>query len=148
MSPNMRDTLQWLRDRGVIVGYAPLDCGHPPTDPRPQHTTGYATTPDEKRVCFACAHEREKQLMRTSESIVLYLTGQTITTWTGDLMARVTSRVQRKMRTPRGYPHTRVFVRAIDGDGRHWHGSGPGDGMYIRLHATRPLTQPTTKRGV
>jgi hypothetical protein len=140
VTPNMRDTLAWLRERGVIVGYAPLDCGHPPTPKEGACAAGYARTPDDKRICYACAYEHEKQLMRTSDRIVLYLSGQTITTWTGDLMARVTSRTSRKMRTPRG-SHTRVFVRAIDGDGRHWHGSGPGDGMYIRLHATRSLPQ-------
>lgn len=148
MTPNMQATLQWLREQGAIVGYAPLDCGHPPTEPRHPSTTGYATTPDEKRICFSCAYEREKQLMCTSDSIVLYLDGRMITTWTGDLMARVTRRTERKIYTPNGPRHTRVFVRAIDGDGRHWYGSGPGDGMYIRLHATRSLPQQKRAKGV
>lgn len=149
MTPNMRETLQWLRDRGVIVGFAPLDCGHPPSTAHEECTTGYATTPDGKRICYSCADERTREQMRTSAEIVLYLSGNAVTTWTGGNMGRVTSRVPRALRVPGSYgKHTRIYLNVIDLDGKRWHGTSPGDGMYCRLHATRSLPQQTTKRGV
>ncbi len=142
MTSNMAATLAWLRERGFVVGRAPLDCGHAPT---PSGSgTGYARTPEGKQICYACADERTRADMRTADRIVLYLNGDRVATWSGGTAGRVTSRTVRKMRTPNSHwTHTRIFVRVVDLDGKHWHGSSPGDGMYVRLRAIRSQPQNT-----
>jgi hypothetical protein len=105
-----------------------LDCGHAPT-PDAGIGTGYATTPDGRRICYGCADSREAERMARGETIVAYLStdARTVTTWTGGVLARVTS------------AHTsararKTYVRAVDVDARSWHGSGPAEsGTYVTL---------------
>ena len=145
MTPNMRDTLVWLRAEGFIVGRAPLDCGHPPTVRDPDSCSNGVAHLDGKRVCYACADVWLREHMKTARDVMLYLDGNRITSWSGGFMAQVTQRTTRTMRGFGGR-YTRVYVRAVDQDGKHWHGTGPGDGMYIRLHATRVLPDPVATR--
>lgn len=43
---------------------ATLSCSHPPTEPRPAHTTGYAVASDGRKMCFACADDAERAALR------------------------------------------------------------------------------------
>lgn len=142
-SENVRETYAWLRERGFIVGRAPLDCGHAPSARDPEDSigaTGVAYTADNRSMCYACADAATRETMRTADSVVLYLHASgNVTTWSGGIMGRVASRTERSCG---GFArrYKRTYVRVTDLDGREWYGSGPGDGMYIRLRARRVTT--------
>lgn len=55
-----------------------LDCGHVPS-PHDEHTTGYGKDSLGKTLCYACAGERDKETMRTTGKIVLYLSADPMT---------------------------------------------------------------------
>lgn len=142
-SENVASALDFLHAAGMVCRGCSkcqiLDCGHMPS-PHSECASGYARTDDDKRICYECADARTLESMRTIPRVVLYLDGASVTTWSGGIMGRVVSRVSRRMRTPNArWTHERVFLRVIDRNGRHWYGSGPGDGMYCRLRATRSL---------
>jgi hypothetical protein len=71
--------------------------------------------------------------MHNGQPTVAYLScdGKRITNWPDDTLATVTSEVERTL-----YGcciSKRTYIRAIDADGRHWYGQGPGRGMCCRL---------------
>lgn len=134
MTPNMRDAYAFLKNKGLMT----LDCGHEPS-PHSEPTTGTATLPDNRVVCWTCADAWHREQMRTLDTTGGYLSDRSITTWLGGLLARVTSRSERTMRV-NGRRYKRVYFRAVDTNGRHWYGNSPGDGMYCRMRATRSIT--------
>lgn len=108
-----------------------LDCGHVAT-PR-EYVTGYATTADGRRVCYACADDMQRADLLTQSRAFGYLSGDRVTTWTGGTLMTVTRAVNRTMRTPTATCR-RIFVRATDVHGQKWYGSGPADsGTYVLL---------------
>lgn len=107
------------------------DCGHSvePTG----IGTGYATTLDGRKLCYACADEAQRAEMATSERFVAYVSsdGKRVTTWTGGELARVTASWQ-------DMAGRRRYVRAVDPSGARWHGVGPVEtGDYVSLRRNR-----------
>ncbi len=121
----------------------PLDCGHPPTpQTKGSITTGRATDPDTgKTMCFLCAEEDERQRFATAERYSAYLTKQrpnVITTWTGAVLAKVTSyTLSPKRYTPTGGHYQTEYVRAEAPDGSRWHGQGRADDDLIHLRRSK-----------
>lgn len=124
-----------------------LDCGHMSTPS--EYTAGYARTPDERRICYSCADASEREALKTAERFTGYfvvpewgtkdgklwhtITGSTITTWSGGLLARVTY-------FSRGRHNFGGFLyrfRAIDVHGGRWYGTSPGPGMYARMRRAK-----------
>ena len=103
--------------------------------------TGYAIARDCHFVCYDCADIRERADMATADRFAGYLAsdGRTVTTWTGGMLATVTSERTRRV----GFGGCRVYIRATDRDGRKWYGNGTGRGMFMRL---RRLGAKTLKR--
>lgn len=71
------------------------------------------------------------QNRKSAKPFTAYLKGRKITNWTGLRMCDVTSRSDYK--TSGAVRGTRASVTAKCIDGRTYHGTGPGDGMYINL---------------
>jgi hypothetical protein len=121
-------------DTIVITSETTLDCGHKPT-PRTGIGTGYATTDDNRLVCYDCANSHELYRMNAADNFMGYLSsdGKNITTWTGFKLATVT---HSRVRSNGGFAasSTRVYFNAVDAMGNRWYGSGPGGGMYCRIH--------------
>ena len=140
ISKAVSEAYVFLKTRGIMA----LDCGHDPS-PHSEHTTGTAQLPDNRVVCYSCADTWQREQMRTSDLTSAYLTDASVTTWTGGLLARVTWRVERTMRV-NGRKFRRVYFRAVDTNGRHWHGNSPGDGMYCRMRATRSIPDPVATK--
>ena len=110
-----------------------LDCGHEPTVTT-GCGTGYGTTSDGKRYCYACSHARELEQMHGRGEVTGYLSsdGNTITDWPGGVLLRCTNEWQT---AAGGFSRTIITrVTAVDDTGRRWYGRGPGRGMYIRMH--------------
>lgn len=116
-----------------------LDCGHLSTPTG--YVTGYAITPDARRICYTCADARELAALATADHYVAYLsnvsqgddTHYRLTTWSGGTLARVTS-------LNRGHHNIGGFLyrfRAVDVHGGHWYGTSPGPGMYARMRRAR-----------
>ena len=107
-------------------------CGHEPS-PHAEHTTGTAHRPDGTEICWDCALAEERQAMRTVPAMFAYLSGdgQSVTTWTGGLLMRVTGAWTR----PVGFGRrpSRTYLRARDVHGAEWYGTSPGRGMYARM---------------
>jgi hypothetical protein len=138
----------WNNPRAIAAREAndcrPLVCGHSPSA-HCEISTGTAHTRDGREICFDCADKEQRDEMRTAEHYSGYLQDREIHTWSGGLLARVTSRVTRRVGF---YGSSRVYFAAIDLNGKRWYGNSPGDGMYCRLHATRSLPQPKRAKGV
>lgn len=68
-----------------------------------------------------------------------YLKGHKVTNWTGLKLCTVTRRSSGRTGFPdiSGRRPERVHVTARCWDGRMYVGSGPGDGMYVRLRPKR-----------
>lgn len=120
-----------------------LDCGHRATpdfflvpnwrelaDTPGQGVTGwvgYATTTYGRIFCGECAAQVEREAMRTAQAAgdgyFAYLPsdGEKITTWCGEMLARITHIEPR-------------FLRAIDLDGNVWHAYEVERGTLITLH--------------
>jgi hypothetical protein len=135
-----------------------LDCGciqtKFPDHSRLETATGYATFND-KRICYACADNLQREEIRQGGKIVLYWSTELetpefrlpnwksayqtdwngiplgkITTWSGGNMGtvcRITVGQCSFGGRVRYYLQVRMF------DGTEWHGSSPGGGMYCRM---------------
>lgn len=122
-----------------------FDCGAPfPEWKREGGAAGYATLRDPgprgARVCYSCSDRRQRADFAKAERFTCYLTrnpagGYNLTTWTGGHLATVTDYHERRVgfgwRTRRGY------FRAVDIDGRKWHGTTPGVEMYARARLSK-----------
>ena len=127
-----------------------LDCGHVPTDsegliiPRPDGrfpasgATGYATTPDGRRICYPCASEREAENMRATGRGFLYQAENNLalTDWPGTLRF-VVFRHSVSTCYVFGRKAERVDYRFVGPDGYVWHAVHIGDGnTYARAKRT------------
>ncbi len=109
-----------------------LDCGHVPTFPRSELTTGYGTNPTTgKRSCFECCNKDEVESLKTASHYVAYISSDRmrLTTWTGDTLTRITH-LESNWHNIGGKLYR---FRAVDVHGQHWYGTSPGPGMYARM---------------
>lgn len=115
-----------------------LSCGHEPS-PHNEHATGTAHMPDGSEVCWDCADASQRAQMTTGAPFVGYLAsdGQSITTWSGGKLARVTGNLPRKVGFRGVMSDRRHYLRAIDDTGKRWHGTSPGPGMYARMRPSK-----------
>ena len=135
------------------------DCGKPID--RPEGTavgTGYATVPgpsgklwdgnevanDVRYVCYPCADVRERNdlaALKPGEAFGAYLAadGKHLTTWTGGVLARITSETTSRT----GFHGTKLtHIQAVTPDGKRLHGKGSGRSMFIRIRAAKePVTR-------
>src|SRR5262245_7376007 len=116
------------------------DCGHTYEGPAGgTGPSGYAVNrATGKTLCYPCADELAVSDMATSHAFEAYLSsdGGRVTTWTGGGLMVVTRHT-----TSRGFHRSKVHhVRAESADGRKWHGSGSGPGMFILMRATKGST--------
>jgi hypothetical protein len=114
-----------------------LDCGHPIGD-HSYFTSGYATTSEGKRICYACADARQRDdLLDRSRPFGAYLSsdGRKITSWTGGELMTVTRETDWRIF---GSRHNRgSCVTAIDCHGKRWHGRGAGRSTCITLRPSK-----------
>lgn len=103
-----------------------LDCGHPVSEHSPI-TTGWGTTPDGRRHCYACCAEADCAQLLADGKGTLYLTDKGVTNWTGHLVFRVGSRKKGR----HNVAGTRTDVRFVGPDGKTWHGVQYGDFTQI-----------------
>lgn len=137
-APGYMDCTEWsgpyATEAKARAALSTLACGHEPSA-HGAYTTGTAHLPDGREVCTDCADEWQRDKMRTSDTLLAYLSDHgTITTWTGGELARVTSQTVKRV----GFGRTeRVYLRATDSTGKRWHGCSPGPNMYAKLRASR-----------
>ena len=101
-----------------------LDCGHLPTADS-GIGTGYAVTPEETKICYACADAA--QVADVADPAITmflgYVTQNTITTWTGGMLGWVTRRMEGERRySSLGMPMRWVSYDVGTPDGRRWYG--------------------------
>lgn len=109
------------------------DCGHLPTFPRLECTTGYGVDDAGRTACFECCAAKDQTRVANGEPLFAYLSGDGIhvTNWPGSPLLRVTRETKRTMY---GFCRSeRTFLRAVDTAGRVWVGQGAGRGMYCRM---------------
>src|SRR5438034_2093749 len=103
-----------------------LDCGHPATETNGPGT-GYAITPDGRKICYADSNEEERKAFAEATVYSAYADERKgiITTWPGATLATIT-RVQHDARrwTPNGGSYRMRHVWATAPDGAHWYGRG------------------------
>jgi len=127
----MADPLNVLRAHNAahadeaIVAIDALDCGHAPTPTG--IGTGTAHTPEGKTMCYACAARAEVAAFAKASVFTGYVSaskpGQ-FTTWTGEVLAKVTSSHLSDRWTPTGGQYRMRYITAIAPDGSTWHGRG------------------------
>lgn len=90
-------------------------------------------------VCLDCAYGEELRIAETAVHFFAYLSsdGRAITDWHGNALARVT----RNWDVSNNFAGTVTRVRAVTREGRKLYGCGPGEGMYIRMHANKVRTR-------
>ena len=132
-----------------------VDCGHTIPDLPPGHVgaTGYATwhqgTPHEEKICYACADERTRASLLSSNRVMGYLHREggpgtwIVTTWTGGKLGRVAEMLPRNNNFMRRGEKL-YSLRVVDVHGQRWYGTGQGEGMYCRLRKNK--LQPTGAR--
>lgn len=118
-----------------------LDCGHKPSKHSPM-TTGYGTTSDGKRHCYACCAERDRASMIETGRATLYLIepkpGQInarVTDWTGHLEF-VAWGLKRATRGG-GFGSQRTDAWFAGPDGYVWHAVNRGDNQIARCRRTK-----------
>lgn len=102
--------------------------------------TGYATLPNEDKVCYPCADKREiEELKDRSKPFCAYVgKGNSITTWTGGKLMTIT-RAWPCTLTRQSFTHDRkgyLSIHAVDIHGGHWAGRG-SEGMAIKLRPVK-----------
>jgi hypothetical protein len=140
------------------LGLGALACGHAPTEPRPESTTGYGTDPQTgETFCFECCNKREVERIANGATwFDAYVSGEltsgawlggrsyapngaTLTTWPGGTLARVTrawsSAVERWSDSG---PWRMTYLRAVTPDGREWSGClNAENGNAVTMRALR-----------
>lgn len=109
------------------------DCGHLPTWPRSEVTTGYGQDAQGRTKCFDCCAAQDRATVEAGERFCGYLSsdGKHVTNWPGSPLLRVTRETERTMY---GFcVSRRTFLRAVDAQGRTWVGQGGGRGMFCRM---------------
>lgn len=115
------------------------DCGHTVTPTPGSIGTGKATDPETGRtMCYPCAEAWEQDRIKSADVYSAYLTDlrpDVLTTWTGGVLAKVTSHTLGARRfTPSGGSYRMQYVQAVTPDGALWSGSGNAniDAITIR----------------
>lgn len=110
-------------------------------EPQTNGRTGYGKTADGRRHCYPCCDRAEAEAFAAADAHFAYLSGDgnSVTTWTGGELARVTYR-KRHAGTWGGEWWT---VDAVAPDGARWYGRGPGPGMYLRLRRRKAPRRAT-----
>jgi len=117
------------------------DCGHDAV--RTGCGTGYGSDAAGRTFCYACCASRDRESIARGDRQFLYLSGdgRSVTNWPGTALMSVARETDRTMY---GFcVSKRTFVRAVDENGRTWHGSGGGRGMYLRLR--RSVAAPAVR---
>lgn len=115
-----------------------LDCGHPIGE-HSHFVSGYATTPEGKRICYTCADAEQREALKdTSRPFTAYLSsdGRKVTTWTGGELMQVTRETD--WRIFGSHFNRGSCISATDCHGRRWYGRGAGRGMAITLRPRKP----------
>jgi len=104
-------------------------------------STGYATTPDNKRICYKCADARQREELKDrSKPFCAYLSsdGQKVTTWTGGELMTVTSSKPCQLSRVSFTHDMKSFrsIRARDVHGGLWFGRGSA-GIVIKLRPVK-----------
>lgn len=118
------------------------DCGHEYHEPwGGTGAAGYTTLPDGKKICYACADERQREELKTADTFVAYMDHddhmKKIVTWTGGLLAKCDHVYLAKHRGFHGSYYLRWYFRAVDIHGARWYGTSPGPGMYARMRRVK-----------
>lgn len=109
-----------------------VDCGHDADAQKTDITTGYGTTRDGRKICFACCGEMDRQELINTGKGILYLTTRpnsdiaTLSNWPGTL--KLVCHVKRGRHNIARY---RYDVWFIGPDGKQWHGVQYGDNTQI-----------------
>ena len=107
-------------------------------DPK-SFTTGYATTPNGSKVCYACCAVREEESMKSTGSACLYLVRAKnsegdryeATNWPGTLRFKCAVKHGRH-----NWAGSRIDAWFRGPDGKIWHGVNIGDNEILRCRAT------------
>ena len=126
-----------------------LDCGHFPTVPRYEFTTGYAVESDTgRRICYACAGAGILRTMIATGRATLYVTERATeaggaTMHVGDWGSAFTFTAYSCRRAKRGggFGSQRTDVWFTGPDGKRWHGVNRGDSQILicKRMADQPL---------
>lgn len=116
------------------------DCALLIPPPLPHATgTGYAILPDERKICYACADNRQREELKDRKPFVAYVAGhgKTITTWTGGVLALITRSTTCRL-TRQSFIHGKTIqcIHARDIHGGHWTGRG-NPGLAIKLRPVK-----------
>jgi hypothetical protein len=112
-----------------------LDCGHVAI--RSGVGTGVAYTPDGKSLCYQCADALQQARFNAGEGHSAYLAEENgryhLRTWSGGYLAEVKVTRRKVGYTPTGGHYERYHFRAVTPNGRRYHGTSPGPGMYAQV---------------
>lgn len=106
------------------------DCGHTVTPTPNSIGTGKATDPRTGRtMCYPCAEERERGIIRSGEPTGVYVneTEGTVTTWTGAELGKITSLTRGAKRYTNSGCYRMRSITVRTPDGRDWYGRGSAD---------------------
>ncbi len=119
-----------------------LDCGHHRTAPSYLHphgmplTTGYGKDKETGATfCYDCAHERERELIRKSDEVFLYLSedGKEVHDWPGGVMS---NKVFILSEHTDNFGGNRTYLR-FEFEGTIFSGFAMGKGVYLRAKRTQ-----------
>lgn len=139
--PAWQYVIDWDGQRRICHACADarvLDCGHSPSIHEPW-TTGYGTTPDGRRHCYACIGAMDRAAMLADGRATLYLAERKqgdgsgrwfVTYWPGSLEFPC-SRVSHS-RHGGGFGSPRSDAWFIGPDGATWHAVNRGDSQIAR----------------
>lgn len=116
-----------------------LDCGHIPTVPRSDLSTGYGRTIEGKRHCFHCCAANDLTNMTRDGRITLYLVRNAngryeVTNWPGTLRIPVIAHTESKRGG--GFGSNRVDAWFRGPEGVIWHAINRGDNEIARCKRT------------
>jgi hypothetical protein len=112
-----------------------------PEPPKGGGAAGYATLPDDSRICYACADAMQiEELKDRSKSFCAYVSsdGKQITTWTGGKLMDVTQSWPCALSRRSNWHDEKSYrcIRAKDVHGNRWYGRGSA-GVVIKLRACK-----------
>lgn len=123
-----------------------IDCSQDKEVPSEGGGTGYATTDNKEKVCYACCGERDKKYMEENKNIDLYLSGMSnvvktnlpqdkveVINWPGTLRFRV----QNVRKGSHNIARQRTDVWFTDHKGNKWWGRNTGDNDIVRCRKVK-----------
>lgn len=110
-----------------------LDCGHPES-PHSDFTTGYGTTADGKRHCYACCAAQDRADMLANGRATLYLSKDKsgawhVSNWPGTLTFLARAKTAHR---GGGFGCQRTDAWFRGPDGAMWHAINRGDNQIAR----------------